>query len=77
MSQAGLTDWKDNRYKVIIGDEQLIANVVPTNSMSEHTEQEIGRVRITDPGDYDLSVVPVQFRQALMNLRSVRLIPEQ
>jgi hexosaminidase len=76
VSQAGPTAWKDNRYKLIIGGEQLIANVVPTNSMSKHTEQEIGRVRITDPGDYDLSVVPVQFEQALMNLRCVRLIPE-
>jgi hexosaminidase len=77
VSQAGPTAWKDNRYKLIIGEEQLIANVVPTDSMSKHTEQEIGRVRITDPGDYDLSVVPVQFDQALMNLRCVRLIPEQ
>jgi hypothetical protein len=77
VSQAGPTAWKDHRYKLIIGDEQLIAKVVPTNSMSKHTEQEIGEVRITRPGDYDLSVVPVQFEQALMNLRCVRLIPVQ
>jgi hexosaminidase len=75
VSQAGPTAWKDNRYKVILGQEQLHADVVPTGSMSKHTEHEIGRVRITKSGDHELSVVPVQFEEALMNLRSVRLIP--
>ncbi len=62
---------------MIIGDEQLTAKVVPTDSMSKHAEQEIGKVRIAKPGDYDLSVSPVEFKEALMNLRSVRLIPVQ
>jgi len=75
VSQAGPTAWKGNRYKVIVGEEQLIANVVPTDSMSRHTEKEIGRIRITESGDYRLTVAPVQLEQALMNLRGVRLIP--
>ncbi len=75
VSQAGPAAWKEHRYKVTIGGEQLTANVAPTGSMSKHAEKEIGRVRITKSGDYDLSVVPVEFDDALMNLRSVRLIP--
>ena len=77
VSQAGPADWKDNQYKLTIGDEQLIATVVPTDSMSMHSEQDIGSIRITASGDYNLSIVPVHFEGALMNLRSVRLIPVQ
>lgn len=75
VSQAAPDSWKENRYKVILGKEVLSANVVPTGSMSRHGEHEIGKVRITASGDYELSVVPVQFKEALMNLRSVRFIP--
>ncbi len=77
VSQAGPTAWKGNRYKVVLGQEKLYANVVSTGSMSDHTECDIGSVRIIEFGDHELSVVPVQFEGALMNLRSVRLIPVQ
>jgi hexosaminidase len=77
VSQAGPMAWKDNRYKLTLGEQQLIANVVPTDSMSEHAEQEIGTIQITRAGGYELSVVPVEFEEALMNLRGVRLIPVQ
>lgn len=75
VSQAGPEAWKGNRYKVSVRDTHLIANVVPTGSMSEHAEQDIGSVRIIEPGDCGLTVAPVEFEQALMNLRSIRLIP--
>lgn len=75
VSQAGSNAWKDNKYKVTIGENQLISSVVPTDSMSEHADQEIGRVNISEQGDYELSVVPIEFEQALMNLQSVRLVP--
>jgi len=75
ISQAGPAAWKDNRYKLTIGKQQLVANVAPTGSMSKHAEHEIGKVQIASAGDYELSVVPVKLAEALMNLRSVRLIP--
>jgi|GEM_PF-1636600 len=76
VSQAGPDSWKDNKYKLTIGENRLTATVVPTDSMSEHGDQTIGKVTISEQGDYKLSIVPVQFEEALMNLRSVRLIPE-
>lgn len=75
VSQAGPAAWRDHRYKVVLGKEELGASVVPTGSMSEHAEHEIGTLRITKPGPHEISVVPVRFEGALMNLRSVRLVP--
>ena len=48
VSQAGSNAWKDNKYKVTLGENQLISSVVPTDSMSEHADQEIGRVNISE-----------------------------
>lgn len=75
VSQAGPDAWKVNRYKVTLCKNELSANVVPTGSMSKHSAHDIGKVHIKGPGDYELSVVPVKLEQALMNLRSIRLIP--
>ncbi len=63
-------------FELSIGPELIKGKATDTGSWGHFEEVWLGTVYFADEGQYSLRITPMSIREALMNVRSVRLIPK-